>query len=130
MRSAPNQVFHHFEVWEDWRNGMYATLLREEQVDQSRELLADPGEFAVVLLDVAQAWPKATAHNLSNPYRNHQPWCGRAACSLSFGATITETNKAWFELTPQERINANLIADRFTYQWRQQFLPGQIAMDI
>ncbi len=126
MRDNPEGVYFHYLLWEDWRNGLYGSAHRETIIGDSVSLLVAPDVFLRVLDEVASEWPVATAQNLSNVYRNHQPWCGRAACSFEFGATVREVNTAWSELSHDQRSAANQIADRFTYEWRATNMLGQM----
>lgn len=125
MRDSPGQQFHHFTLWEDWHNGLYATGRRVSTVGDCITLLKSPGLFADVLSDVAEQWPVATSQNLSNQLRNHQSWCGRAACNLEYGATLQEVNEAWNWLLPDEQAAANAVADDFTNRWRSRHMAGQ-----
>jgi len=128
MRDHPHQQWHPYTDWEDWHAGMYGTQSRDVVAEQARTLLGNPDVFGQVLAEVARRWPNATAHNLSNMYRNHQPWCGRAAACLEFGATIRETSQGWWDLSPTQQIEANQVADRFTFMWRSAHLAGQMRM--
>lgn len=130
MRDAPNQAFFHYLLWEDWRNGLYGSAERESVIGECAELLSTPDLFEQVLADVAESWPYAAAQHLSDVYRNHQPWCGRAACNFEHGATVAEVNAAWFSLTPDQRLAANAVADAFTYAWRTQHMPGQMRLPV
>ena len=127
MRDAPGQRFYPYPVWEDWKAGMYGSKHRPDVVDASMQLLASPQLFEQVLREVTEQWTYASGHNLSNVWKNHQPWCGRASCSYEHGATIPETNQAWWELTPTERLAANTVADRVTFEWRSLHMPGQLT---
>lgn len=130
MRDSPSQSYFHYLLWEDYRNGMYGNTTRQDLVGPVAELLQTPDLFIQILRDVAEQWPYATAQNLSNIYRNHQPWCGRAAACLEHGATLHETNQAWQTLTHREQLEANKVADLFTYQWRSDNMPGQMVFPI
>lgn len=130
MRDTEHTQHFHYRDWEDWQAGMFANRLRDDHVDKAADVLRDPELFARVLDDIELAWPIATAQNLSNIYRNHQPWCGRAATCYEHEATMYETNKAWANLTCLEQRAANRVADRFTFAWRSNHLPGQIRLPI
>jgi hypothetical protein len=125
----PDGSHFHYLLWEDWRNGLYGNFHRDTIIGDSVMLLASP-EFANVLTEVAEHWPIATAQHLSDVYRNHQPWCGRAACCFEFGATIREVNTAWATLDHRQQVDANRIADGFTYAWRSMNMEGQMQWPI
>ncbi len=129
MRDTPETLHFHYLLWEDWRNGMYARLQRDHTIGDCVTLLSSPA-FGEALGEVIQQWPVATAQNLSNVYKNHQPWCGRAACSYEFGATISEVNEAWKLLSFEQRLKANEIADQYTYLWRTSKMRGQMSWPV
>lgn len=129
MRDSVTVGFHYL-LWEDWRNGMYGSTHRDDIVGDCATLLRASQVFGDVLQEVARQWPVATAQNLSDPYRNHQPWCGRAACSYEFGATIPEVNTAWADLSAAEQVAANQVADAFTYLWRSANMSGQLKWPL
>jgi hypothetical protein len=130
MRESRGTLYSHYEQWEDWHNGLYGSLLREDRIGDSMELLSNPPLFADVLWNVREEWPRATAQHLSNRDKNHRPWCGRLACNYEHGATIPEVNAAWSELTYAERIEADEVADYFTELWRSRTLFGQIGLPL
>lgn len=130
MRDNPDAMHFHYLLWEDWRNGLYGNSFREPVIGDCVTLLSESGMFGKVLNEVTNQWPIATAQNLSNVYRNHQPWCGRAACSYEFGATIREVNEAWSLLDPHQQIAANTTADQITYMWRSANMEGQMSWPI
>ena len=129
MRDCRQQLHYHYLLWEDWRNGLYGSAVRESVIGDSVTLLSSDG-FGAVLDEVAAEWPIATAQHLSNVYENHQPWCGRAACSFEFGATISEVNAAWGMLDRDHQLAANRTADAFTYMWRTTNLFGQMRWPV
>lgn len=120
----------HYSLWEDWANGLYAFKKRGVVIGDCATLLRAPDVFACVLNEVVQEWPVATAQHLSDPTTSHQSWCGRAACSYEFGATIHEVNQAWADLTHAEHAAANRVADAVTEAWRSLNLRGQLGWRI
>lgn len=127
---APDEVWLPYTMWEDWVHGMYGRSRDVEHVDAALSLLSDPVEFGVALVEVSQRWPNATKHNLSKVTLNHQPWCGRAAACLRYGTNVQECNEAWGKLTADQRLEANAVADRFTFSWRQAWMTGQMRLTI
>lgn len=109
---------------------MYGSSVRDTVIGDTHGLLATPELFSEVLTTVGREWPIATAQNLSDVYRNHQPWCGRAASCYEFGATISEVNEAWKQLTAGEQVRANRIADEFTFSWRSINMLGQMRWPV
>lgn len=120
----------HYRLWEDYRAGMYAPTFNKNRMSEAVRILEDPQMFRRILRDVAEDWPFATAQHLSDFCKNHQPWCGRMACSYEVGATIREVNEAWAFLSCMQRESANAVADSFTYAWRAENLRGQMSWTV
>lgn len=123
MRDDPDQQFHHYREWEDWKAGMYARSLRTGVIAECAHLLSDATEFGQALDDAIRAWPIAASQNLSNPYRNHRPWCGRAACCFRLGATVVEVNAAWAQIPADRQTAANAVADQAHAAWLAENRP-------
>ena len=120
----------HYEEWEDYAAGMYENRYNKNTMSEAVRVLEQPLLFRRILRDVAEDWPIATKHHLSDFCKNHQPWCGRMACAYEVGASIREVNEAWKFLSCQQREAANQVADEFTYRWRKEHLAGQIELPI
>lgn len=114
------RIYHHFEKWEDWRDGLYATRINtadEILTIRAARLLSDP-----VMLDIAMAkavllWRNSAEQNLSNKNRNRQAWLGQAACCITCGAPEHLTKAAWHRLSLAEQMAANAVADKILSEW-------------
>lgn len=129
MRDSPGAQWFHYSLWEDWHAGLYRNAQPQLEVaERVVGLLCSRSKFRKAMTDVAESWPVASAHNLSNETRNHRPWLGRSAACLSHSATIADTNLAWSMLTPKEQMEANSEADVFCNGWRARHLRGQLRL--
>lgn len=131
MRDAPGSQWFHYSLWEDWHAGLYRHA--SPNVDTAGRvacLLRDGETFAAVMESVGDAWPIATAHNLSNEYRNHRPWLGRSAACFRLNASIPDTNWGWATLTISEQNEANRQADDFCARWRSDHMLGQLRLAV
>lgn len=112
-----NQFFAPFIYWEDYRNGMYDYPNSEEekgeQITNAIKVLSDKNLFDEVCKSVLTEWKISSKVNLTNISCNRQAWLGQAACSYKFQITETCTRIAWGLLSEQQRIEANLIADKW-----------------
>lgn len=120
------QIFHHYEKWEDWKDGLYALSVSdsdETMVVRAARLLSDVDLFREAALKVIHQWPHAAEVNLSNRSRNRQAWLGQAACCFVCGATEDLTKEAWHRLSPAEQDAANMVADYVIAVWEQEFRP-------
>lgn len=115
------QVFHPYQVWEGYLNGMYEPCKegREKRVKVARWLLANPISLRESMQRVTKEWTHETEHVLSDPAISHRAWLGQSACNIYCGAREDETREAWGLLTDQERRAANQQADEVDRQWRE-----------
>jgi hypothetical protein len=109
-----------YTEWEDWRNGMYRDVSREEEerlVQAAAGLLADVHRLSAAMREVTTEWKHASEANLHEP-PNNRAWLGQAACA--FAANVPEhlTRAAWSRLTDGQRVEANRIADRVIDEWK------------
>lgn len=100
-------------IWEmeDVENNMYSNRLDKNQVEKSRLLLIDPNKFNSVIDLVFKNWKISTAVNLSNKSINRKAWVGQASCLFYYQSNEKETKTAWFQLSDEEKIKANNIAE-------------------
>jgi hypothetical protein len=108
------RIFHHYEKWEDYLNGMYDCLEITEDnknIDLAITMLSDNNLFLNTCENVLINWPIATEVNLTNKSSNRKAWLGQASCSYHFKVPEMYTRIAWSKLTEQQQIEANNIAE-------------------
>lgn len=119
------RIFHHYEKWEDWRDGLYRLSVNidaeEILITRAARLLADPELLLIAMTRVIDEWKVSAEVNLSNPSRNRQAWLGQSACCLLCGAPEDLTKQAWHRLSQGERDYANAIADRVISKWEDRY---------
>lgn len=114
------RVFHHYEKWEDWREGIYSANAPdpdETLSSRAARLLSDPIMLGVAMRRAVERWPISAEVNLSNRSRNRQAWLGQAACCLVVGAPEVFTSAGWRRLSLAEQEAANLVADEVIAEW-------------
>lgn len=118
--STIKQIFHPYEKWEDYRNGMYNEdkVGRKERVLIAKLILTNPQLLEECMRRVVKEWKYATEHNLTNPSINHQAFLGQCACSIYGKVHEDETREAWNTLSNEERYVANYIADKVYESWK------------
>lgn len=121
------QVWHHYTLWEDYKNGMYDEEKegRNERVKQAVFLLTNKELLYQNMKKVTKEWKYATEQNLTNMSMNHQAFLGQAACNIWGGIKEDETREAWGLLTNKQRYEANKIADIVDYEWRREYLKNK-----
>ena len=114
-----DRIWHHYELWEDYHNGMYNESRdgRPERVQRAAEILGDPVVCERAMRQVVETWPKATEFNLSNAEINRRAWLGQACCSCYAGIHEDEVREAWGLLTNEQRVRANIIATVVIKEW-------------
>jgi hypothetical protein len=116
-----NRVFHKYDDWEDYINGMYNTEKDSEYfVDKSIILLKDNNMFLKEGLNMIEKWVISADENLSNTNCNRLSWIGQATCCFLFGSPEKSTRKAWSLLSSDERNNANVVATKILKQYERK----------
>jgi hypothetical protein len=109
------QVFIEYYYWEDYINGMYREVKKEDEeffIKSDVILLKDPKEFFNSCKDVLSTYIVSCLVNLTNTSCNRKAWLGQAACNLRHNSSERCTRKAWKLLTKKEQLTANLIAEK------------------
>lgn len=117
------QIFHHYEKWEDWKDGLYVLSVddpNEIMIRRAARLLSDVDLFRESALKMIHRYPYATEVNLSNRSRNRQAWIGQASCCFVCGASEDLTKEAWHRLSAAEQDAANMVADYVTVVWEDE----------
>jgi len=117
------RVWHHYEKWEDFQNGMYNEDKegRQERVAKAIELLTNEDLCYEYMRRVTKEWRYATEQQLTNSRANPQSFLGQTACSLYAGVHEDETREAWGRLNNEQRYVANSIADRVAKEWKEEY---------
>ncbi len=113
------RVHHPYYVWEDVRAGMYAPMRGDDEIQRSRELLANAPGLLDAMNDAIIAWPRAAEHFLTDMAGNRRAWLGWAACCYAAGSTAQATRAAWWQLTEDQRDEANAAADQAIHRWEE-----------
>lgn len=123
------RIYHHYEKWEDWRDGLYAQSLdtADEMVTlRAARLLSDPLLLRIAMNRAVEKWPHSAEQNMSNRNRNRQAWLGQAACCLVCGTPEHLTKAAWHRLSLAEQTEANCIADTIISDWDSNYAKEKI----
>ena len=118
------QIFHRYELWEDYQNGMFVNKKdahQEARIEQACYLFKDEEKLFEEMKYVAFNWKHAAEVNFTNPSINYQAWLGQASCCHYCGCGDFETIEAWHRLTDKERQHANDIADKVFRLWVRNF---------
>lgn len=131
-----SRIYHPYNLWEDWKHGMWRTIGGEERKRLLKEAIEFTGNAQLYghwMRMVIKQWPYACEHNLTNPGINHQAFIGHSACCLAIGCPEDITRIAWHSLTQQQRDEANIEADEAIAEWKQRYtdkLRGEQCQNI
>ena len=104
------RIFHHFNKWEDYLNGMWRTVSKDEEariLPLAIEFTGNAELYGAAMLRVIDEWPIACEHNLTNTQINRQAWLGHSACCIEFGWPEYLVRQAWHQLSQQQQDEAN-----------------------
>lgn len=123
MANLMKQVYRHYTMWEDYKNGMYNTSINNEDyyIQKAVEILTNEKLFYRTAKSVLEKWKIASMVNLTNKNCNKQAWIGQASCSICYKVPEYLTRIAWSKLTDEQREAANKIADKIIYKFNQKY---------
>lgn len=121
-------VYYRYELWEDYKNGMYHTKNdgnEEIRKEQAIKMFKDLKLLYEQMKYVANNWVYASQTNMTNPSINYQAWLGQASCCYYTGCSADETIEVWHLLTEEEREKANMVADKVFEEWKSDYEKSQ-----
>ena len=114
------KIYHPYQLWEDYKAGMWRTVERKDREDLLAKAITFTGNaelYGSWMIKVIREWTKACEHNLTDININRRAWIGHAACCMAIQCPEDITREAWGYLTEQQRIDANLMADKAILKW-------------
>lgn len=118
------RIYVKYTEWEDWINGMWDKLSVDEESDMLLKCINFTGDYVKYgywMEKVIYQWPNTMKHNLTNVSLNRLAFIGHCAASLAIKSPEYITRKAWRELSPVQRSNANGEALRCLNLWLDGF---------
>lgn len=119
------QVFHHFELCEEFSAGMWRSTSGDERIslmNAAANLMIDCPSFLSAMLLAVRKWPNSCEANLSNRAVNRRAWLGHAGCCIATGSPEDVTRQAWHTLTQEQQDKANAAADEAIAAWEESYL--------
>jgi len=120
--SKVNKEWYKYELWEDYKNGMYSNRnisekVQNRMISHAKKILSNPELFYITAKEMIDKWIISAKENLSNEAMNRRAWIGQATCCYACKITELDCRYAWAELTEQQRESANKIADKIIYEY-------------
>lgn len=119
------QVWIPYWDWEDWINGMWRSVSKEEEKEFLQKAILFTGDnfsYGSAMVRVIKAWPKTMINSLTNPSINKRAFVGHCACCFEFNCPEYITRLAWRELTQLQRDLADMQAENAIQSWRKEYV--------
>lgn len=117
------KIWHHYEQWEEYHYGMWRRLPTDHEEPYFRLAITFTGDaflYGYYMNRVIDAWPMSCEQNLTDMSLNRRAWLGHAACCLAFRCPEYLVRQAWWELTEDQRREANRKADEAIALWESR----------
>ena len=117
------QIFHHYELWEDYKYGFYNNISgndKEIKLKQVVEMFNSEKTTREMMFKVINEWEYSCEHNLTNEGMNKIAYIGQAACALYKNIPNTITMQGWHLLTDKVRERSNQIAEEALKYWEDK----------
>jgi hypothetical protein len=114
------RVYVPYYDWEDWINGMWRKLSKEDEqswINKAVEFTGDHIRYGNAMKSVVEAWPKTMLNSLTNVSINRRAFLGHCACSYAFNCPEYITRIAWGKLTDRQRY----LADKVAYETIKEY---------
>ena len=114
-RGRIKKIYHHYDKWEEYKNGMWKSPTKEEVERLLPEIVNFTGnhiEYGMAMIEVIKKWKYSCEDKLTDNNLNRRAWLGHAACCNKFGWKESLVRSAWKKLTNDQRNLANLEAEK------------------
>lgn len=125
-----NQIYHNYETWECFKNGMWTShSVEKENVMFSRayEFTSDYVKYGKAMMEVVKIWTNSMEHHLTDMSINRRAYVGHCAVAHKLGIPEHVTRKAWHYLTKEQQDLANAEADKAIAYWERSRSPKREA---
>ena len=119
------QIYHPYWFWEDYINGMWRKLTKEEEIKMLPEVIEFTGNhklYGSAMFEVIKEWKYSCEHNLTDLNVNRRAWLGHAACCYKHGYPEYLVREAWNRLTVKQQNLANKMAEEAIIEWELKYL--------
>jgi hypothetical protein len=110
------RIYKPYTVWEDWLNGMWRSLPKNEEpayLAHAIEFTGNHEKYGAAMLEVSHAWPNTMLNSLTNPSINRRAFLGHCACQFKINCPEYIVRMAWKELTDEQRTLADKQAEKY-----------------
>lgn len=124
MKYKLKQVFIPYYKWEDFLNGMWRNVSREEEEEFLKQCVAFTSDhlvYGMAMKKVIDKWPNTMLNSMTNININRRAFLGHCACSYEFNCPEYITRLAWGKLTDNQRFFADRVAQQTIDNWIQKY---------
>lgn len=110
--------------WEDWINGMWRKLPRNEEDEFIRiaiDFTGDHIRYGNAMKRVVKEWPRTMLNSLTNVSINRRAFLGHCACTLEINCPEYITRRAWKQLTDMQRYLADKVAQETINEYERGY---------
>lgn len=114
------QQYVPYYEWEDWINGMWRKLKKEDEKEmliKAVEFTGDHIIYGSAMRKVITAWPRTMLNSMTNVSINRRAFLGHCACTFEFDCPEYITRMAWKRLTDNQRYLADKVAQETINKW-------------
>lgn len=114
------KIYHHYELWEDYKAGMYNSIhgkAKNIMLNKAIIFTGNANLYGEYMLKVIKSWPISCEQNLTDSSLNKKAWIGHAAACMAIGSPEDITRMAWGCLSFKQQDDANEQADKFIKVW-------------
>jgi hypothetical protein len=131
------QVYVPFWEWEDYINGMWRKVTKEQEIEMLIKAIKFIGNHVIYgksMLEVSKLWTKTMLNSLTNQNINKRAFIGH--CAVCYKLQIPEyiTRMAWKELTDEQRFLADDVAEKtikhYLYETRNSRLHKNLGKQM
>lgn len=110
--------------WEDWLNGMWRKLPKDQEGDwlaKAIDFTGDHIRYGNAMKRVVNEWPRTMLNGLTNISINRRAFLGHCACTLEINCPEYITRKAWKQLTNMQRYLADKVAQETINEYERNY---------
>ena len=128
------QIFHHYELWEDYKYDFYNNISgseKEIKLKQVTEMFNSKELTKEMMFKVVNEWKYSCEHNLTNEGMNKIAYIGQAACALYKNIPNTITMQGWHLVTKEVQERSNSIAEEALKYWEEKITKtNQLCLNL
>jgi len=123
MKIEQKQIYHHYKLWEDYKNGFYKTCdkkQKELKILKVLEMFNSKILTEKYMNKVVNEWTYSCEQVFKNKSINKIAYLGQAACCVYAKVPNLITMYAWKFLSFEVQERSNKIAEKKILEWEQK----------